>query len=97
MNRECRCRKGINEEIEMEERKEHFIIEWDEKQNSKGGAERQEKREEKEVVVQRRVSGGVKKVEGWEGDGWDHERFGDMGGRGGGVKVSDLERRGVAR
>lgn len=26
-----------------------------------------------------------------------HERFGDMEGRGGGVKVSDLERRGVAR
>lgn len=25
MNRECRCRKGINEEIEMEERKEHFM------------------------------------------------------------------------
>lgn len=47
------------------------IIGWDEKQNSKGGAERQKKREEKEVVAQRRVSGGVKKVEGWEGDGWD--------------------------
>lgn len=25
MNRECRCRKGINEKIEMEERKEHFM------------------------------------------------------------------------
>lgn len=25
MNRECRCRKGINEEIEMEERKEYFM------------------------------------------------------------------------
>lgn len=26
-----------------------------------------------------------------------HERFGDMGERGGGVKVSDLERREMAR
>lgn len=26
-----------------------------------------------------------------------HERFGDMGGRDGGIKVSDLEKRGVAK
>lgn len=25
MNRECRCRKRINEKIEMKERKEHFM------------------------------------------------------------------------
>lgn len=37
----------------------------------KGEQRGRKKKEEKEVVVQRRVSGGVKKVKGWEGDGWD--------------------------
>lgn len=47
MNRECRCRKGINEEIEIEERKEHFMGLLDGMKNRIVKGERRGRKKEK--------------------------------------------------